>query len=325
MKLSSIFLVLSLAFTLSAQEPMMWQQRTDVGSPGLYEAATMAFDAQQGVMLHFGGVKYVSGSPLGFASNDLWQYNGAAWQQVTVTGTLPVARSGHAMVYDPVDGRVLMFGGDGGGAMLGDLWAFEFSGPAAGSWVQLASLPSAGRSIMAMGYDAARDEFIVTGGIKEGTAEVEPPNGPTYGTVKPATRETWLWNRTVWAAGPQAPEYINGPTQNDVNYFIKAGPAGGVVAHHAESGKTMLLSERIFAQLGLPFANYFYGAGDWPLYDGVQWEANHGGIVSVLGGSFPRSFYTSSPTRVVATYDPARRRVVAFGAGKTTSEEFTGT
>lgn len=56
MRFSSIF-ALFLVFTsmLAAQEPMAWQQRTDVGSPGLYEGAAMAFDEQQGVMLHFGG------------------------------------------------------------------------------------------------------------------------------------------------------------------------------------------------------------------------------------------------------------------------------
>ena len=305
---------------------MAWVQRTDVGSPGLYEGASMAFDEQQGVMLHFGGDKFIAGASVGLPSNDLWQYNGVGWQQVTVAGTLPVARSGHALVYDPVDQRVLMFGGDAGGNVsLDDLWAFVFSGRAAGAWVSLTNLPSAGRWGMAMGYDAGRDVFIVTGGIKHGTAAQAPPSGSGYGEVKPATRETWLWNRTTWSAGPQSPEYINGPVQNLPDYQIKAGPAGGVVAHHAESGKTLLLSERVYGMVGQPGANIFYGGGAWPLYDGVQWSVNIGGNVSVADGNFPKSLYTSSATRVVAAYDPARRRVVAFGAGRTMSEEFTGT
>jgi hypothetical protein len=329
MRPPSLFLLILclLPPSLGAQQAMVWQQRTTVGSPGLYEGAAMAFDGHQGVTLLFGGDKSMPGVALGMVSNDLWQYNGTTWQQVAVTGPLPQARSGHSMVYDPVDERVLMFGGDGGGVALGDLWAFEFSGPAAGSWVQLATLPSAGRLGAAMGYDAARNQFIVTGGIKQGTAEVEPPNGGIYGLVKPATRETWLWDRTAWSAGPPSPEYINGPIQNDSNYFIEAGPAGGVVAHHTDTGKTLLLSERTYPMLGLPFANYYYGGGDSPLYDGVQWGFNMGGNVSVLGnigGNWPGSLWVSSPTRVVATYDPARRRVVAFGAGRTNSEEYDG-
>ncbi len=76
-------------FTLPAQEPMVWVQRTDVGSPGFYEGAAMAFDAQQGVLLHFGGDKGVSGVSLAVPSADLWQYDGTVWQQVTVSGPLP--------------------------------------------------------------------------------------------------------------------------------------------------------------------------------------------------------------------------------------------
>ncbi len=99
--------------SLGAQQAMVWQQRTTVGSPGLYEGAAMAFDGHQGVTLLFGGDKSMPGVALGMVSNDLWQYNGTTWQQVAVTGPLPQARSGHSMVYDPVDERVLMFGDNG--------------------------------------------------------------------------------------------------------------------------------------------------------------------------------------------------------------------
>ena len=32
---------------LLAQQPMVWVQRTDVGTPGFYEGAAMAFDAPE--------------------------------------------------------------------------------------------------------------------------------------------------------------------------------------------------------------------------------------------------------------------------------------
>ena len=319
----AFFAFLFLNAFILAQEPMIWEQRTTVGSPGAVDGGAMAFDAHQGVTLLFGGTKYVAG--IGSVSNELWQYNGTTWQQVTVTGALPPARDAHSMVYDPVDERVLMFGGDaGGGTYLADLWAFEFSGAAAGSWVQLASLPSAGRRAAAMGYDAGRNQFIVTGGVKQGTAEVDPPSGPIYGTATPATQETWIWDRSAWSAGPLSPIYNNGPIQNNVNYSVNGGPAGGVVAHHAGTGKTLLLSERRWGMLGIPVANYIYGAGDSPEYNGVQWGANYGGNVYFSGGSMPGIYNVSSHTRVCATYDPGRRRVVAFGAGRTMSEEFDG-
>lgn len=325
----AFFVFLSSYLYVAAQEPMLWTQRTNVGSPGLIEGAAMAFDEHQGVTLLFGGDKHLLGQALGLVSNELWQYNGTLWQQVTVTGPQPQPRSGHSMVYDPVDERVLMFGGDGGGVMLADLWAFEFSGTAAGSWVQLASLPSAGRAGAAMGYDSVGDRFIIAGGIKEGTAEVEPEAGPVYGTVKPATRETWKWNRSIWSAGPEAPLYNNGPLQNNPNtgpvqHFIMAGPAGGTIAHHTASGKTMLLSERMFPVIGTPVANYVYGVGDYPLYTPDAWGPNLGGVKYFVGGNWPGYFSVSSYSRVVATYDPARRRVIAYGAGRSNSEEYNG-
>lgn len=312
-----------------AQEPMVWQQRANVGSPGLIEGAAMACHEEQGVIVLFGGDKYPPGAATSIVSNEVWQYNGTAWQQVTVTGPQPQARSGHSMVHDPVDGRLLMFGGDGGGVNLADLWAFDFTGPATGVWVQLASLPSAGRAGSAMGYDATNDRFIVTGGIKEGTAAVDPEAGAAYGSVKPATRETWKWNRSIWSAGPLAPLYNNGPLQNNPNagpvpHFIMAGPLGGTIAHHGASGKTMLLSERMFPVIGVPLANYVYGVGDYPLYTPDAWGLNAGGVRLFGGGNWPGYFNVASYSRIVATYDPVRRRVIAFGAGKSNSEEFDG-
>lgn len=308
---------------------MVWQQRFDVGSPGLVEGAAMACHEQQGVIVLFGGDRFVPGHAMGMVSNQVWQYDGTNWQEVTVIGAQPPARSGHSMVYDPVDGRLLMFGGDGGGVKLGDLWAFDFTGPATGVWVQLASLPSAGRAGAAMGYDAANDRFVVTGGVKEGTAAVDPEAGAAYGAVQPATRETWKWNRSIWSAGPIAPLYNNGPLQNNPNtgpvqHFIMAGPVGGTIAHHAASGKTMLLSERMFPVIGLPLANYVYGVGDSPLYTPDAWGVNAGGVRYFGGGNWPGYFNVASYSRVVATYDPARRRVIAFGSGKSHSEEFDG-
>jgi len=37
---------------------------------------------------------------------------------------VPPGRAGHMMVYDPVGGRVLLFGGTGQGSYLRDTWAY---------------------------------------------------------------------------------------------------------------------------------------------------------------------------------------------------------
>lgn len=307
----------------AAQAPLIWQQRTDVGSPGAYENAALAFHDRQGVLLLFGGVKYESGGILGTPSNDLWQYDGAAWQPVTVTGPRPAARSQHGLVYDPVDQRVLLFGGDGG-SYLNDLWAFDFTGPAIGAWVRLTDLPAAGRRGAILGYDAWRDHFVVVGGIKQGTTEQLPVGGQAYGGVYPATRETWVWNRAGWVAGPLAAEYINGPAQDNFDYTIMAGPRAGALVHHTASGQTVLLAEHRHGMTGIPVANVFYGAGGMSFYEGSHWTANTGGNVYLANWSRLNVQMVSSSTRVVAAYDPGRQRVVAFGAGRENSEEYTG-
>ncbi|MES2506995.1 MAG: kelch repeat-containing protein [Verrucomicrobiota bacterium] len=320
-----LFVCVAASVTAYAQSPapMVWRQRTDVGSPGQYLGAAMAFDAQQGVTVMFGGEKSVLGSPA-LVSNDLWQYDGNTWQQVTVSGPLPVPRSGHALVYDPVDRRVLLFGGDAGGGMfLNDLWAFAFSGPAAGAWVHLTDLPSEGRWGMAMGFDGGRSVFVVVGGIKQGTEVQFPAGGSTYGGVKPATRETWLWDRNTWSAGPLSALYNNGPAQDHPDYQIMAGPLNGTLGYLPHVDRMELLAERFFPTVQIPVANVFYGAGGVSVFNGPSWSFNTGGNVSSAGG-VSSLWLTSSFSRIQSAYDPARRRLVVVSAGRDASHEDTG-
>lgn len=320
-----LFACVAASVTAFAQSPapMVWRQRTDVGSPGQYVGAAMAFDAQQGVTVMFGGEKSVLGSPA-LVSNDLWQYDGNTWQQVNVSGPLPVPRSGHALVYDPVDRRVLLFGGDAGGGMfLNDLWAFAFSGPAAGAWVHLTDLPSEGRWGMAMGFDGGRSVFVVVGGIKQGTEVQFPAGGSTYGGVKPATRETWLWDRNTWSAGPLSALYNNGPVQDHPDYQIMAGPLNGTLGYLPHVDRMELVAERFFPTVQIPVANVFYGAGGVSVFNGPSWSFNTGGNVSSTSG-VSSLWLTSSFSRIQSAYDPARRRLVVVSAGRDASHEDTG-
>ena len=72
------------------------------------------------------------------------------WTQVTTTSS-PSARKNHAMAYDSVRGKVVMFGGYNA-SYFNDTW--EYDGV---SWTQVttASSPSA-RSAHAMAYDSVR-------------------------------------------------------------------------------------------------------------------------------------------------------------------------
>jgi hypothetical protein len=79
----------------------------------------------------------------------------------------PPARSGGVMVYDPAgDGRVLLFGGEAGGAVLDDVWAFDGA-----TWSAIGAGPRPpARHGAAAGFDRARHRLVVFGGAAGGDA-----------------------------------------------------------------------------------------------------------------------------------------------------------
>lgn len=87
----------------------------------------MVFDSARGRAVLFGG-----GSAAGVLS-DTWEWDGQAWTQQQDTG--PSARSHHAMAFDLVHNRVVLFGGNPGDLVsLGDTWSWDGS-----TWTQIAT------------------------------------------------------------------------------------------------------------------------------------------------------------------------------------------
>jgi hypothetical protein len=121
----------------------------------------MVYDPVAHRLITFGG-RGAAGVPL----NDTWAYDAAAntWTELKPAGTLPPTRSGHAMVYDPVTHRLIIFGGrSDSGAPLDDTWAYD---PTAITWTELkpsGTLPAA-RSWYSMAYDPASGRLIMFGG-----------------------------------------------------------------------------------------------------------------------------------------------------------------
>ncbi len=65
--------------------------------------------------------------------NDTWEWDGQAWTQQQDTGPSP--RSHHALAFDLVHNRVVLFGGNAGGLVsLGDTWSWDGS-----AWTQIAT------------------------------------------------------------------------------------------------------------------------------------------------------------------------------------------
>jgi hypothetical protein len=123
--------------------------------PGEREGAAMGYDAARGRTVLFGGTD--SAPPYGLLG-DTWEWDGAAWTLVAVSG--PTPRTGHALAYDPALQRIVLFGGDAG-VVLGDTWAWDGS-----AWSLVTDAPSdpPARRDSAMAYDPGLGELVLYGG-----------------------------------------------------------------------------------------------------------------------------------------------------------------
>lgn len=98
-----------------------WSMRTPATHPGDRFEHAMAFDRARGVTVLFGGQSSDSGPVL----SDTWEWDGTTWRAVTAV-TVPPARGGHTLAFDPVRQRVIMFGGyTSAGPYLDDTWAWD--------------------------------------------------------------------------------------------------------------------------------------------------------------------------------------------------------
>jgi hypothetical protein len=97
-----------------------WTQLSPATSPPLTAQAMMAYDANSGQIVLFGGVNDEGLNVLG----DTWTWNGTTWTQQTPV-TSPEARFSAAMAYDASSGQVVLFGGGSNSNLLGDTWTLQ--------------------------------------------------------------------------------------------------------------------------------------------------------------------------------------------------------
>jgi len=219
-------------------------------------------------------------------------------------GSGPSARTGHALAYDSVRGRTVLFGGIGLGGRLSDTW--EWDGQA---WVERfpANRP-ASRERHGLAFDSARGRTVLFGGLSsiggslddtwewDGTdwhqrSPLSPPGGRydhtlaydpgrrrvvVYGGTPSILSDTWEWDGTSWTSLPSG---------------IGPGPR----RDHAMAYDAGRRSVVLFGGLGLP--GIMSDAWEW---DGSLWAI--------------RPIGTAPPPRANhgLTYDGARRRIVVF-------------
>jgi hypothetical protein len=154
----------------------VWTQVADTG-PIPRWAHAITFDSVHQRIVLFGGYSPVLG--LNIYLNDTWEWDGEVWTQVADTG--PIPRAAHAITFDSVRQRVVLFGGYGGGAdPLNDTW--EWDGAV---WTQVADTGPSPRMEHAVTFDSVRQRVVLFGGTTMG--------GPVF-----FFNDTWEWDGAVW-------------------------------------------------------------------------------------------------------------------------------
>ncbi|MBK8977443.1 MAG: hypothetical protein IPM29_16145 [Planctomycetes bacterium] len=172
-----------------------------VGSPPARDLATVTWDFNRNRLVVFGG-RDVANVTLG----DTWEWDPLTnlWSAITPVGGSPSPRTFAATTFDPVNGKVLLFGGlDAGGAHLADTWTWDGS-----AWTQLSpagALPPVRRQH----HLVTRFDFL----------DVLLFGGQDATLSSPANwrLDTWRWDGSQWLQIVTA-NYPNGQVANDAAY-----------------------------------------------------------------------------------------------------------
>jgi outer membrane protein assembly factor BamB len=138
-----------------------WQMLSPSGtSPAPREAATSIIDPVNNRMIVFGGYDLTTS-----ARNDVWELDltTLAWTQLFPAGTSPSIRYAHSAIYDPVDHRMIVFGGIAPYSPgFNDVWELDLT-DGAETWQQLSptgAIPPARCRHFGV-YNSVSNEMIV--------------------------------------------------------------------------------------------------------------------------------------------------------------------
>ncbi|UCE10920.1 MAG: hypothetical protein JSW61_03040, partial [Candidatus Thorarchaeota archaeon] len=139
-------------------ESRTWTELTISTSPTPRSGHVMVFDSSNGVIILFGGHNGTS------PAKDTWVFNCTSETWIEVTPEIsPPERMSHAMVYDSLSGKVVLFSGYGiNGPEVDDTWTYDYP---TNTWEEMnpAVSPQA-RYGAAHVYDEANGTTIIFGG-----------------------------------------------------------------------------------------------------------------------------------------------------------------
>lgn len=139
-----------------------WHQLTPLKSPAPRHSTVLAYDANRGVMVLFGGAGQ-DATHMPVYLDDTWEWDGQNWSEAQ-PATRPPARDGATLYYDPSRQKVVLYGGYtkdeyGQNKFFDDTW--EWDGQ---TWTQFTLEKSRAVSSVALLYDERQQLPVVMDG-----------------------------------------------------------------------------------------------------------------------------------------------------------------
>jgi N-acetylneuraminic acid mutarotase len=165
-------------------------------NPSARSASPLVYDPVGKRMLLFGGGVYDLSKERSTCYNDTWAYDPVTntWTKLEPSGPVPAKRWSHALVYEPIGRKIILFGGEVDPrkdkyVFYNDTWAYD---PAANTWTELkpSGFAPSVRSGAALVYDPVGKKIILFGGGKEdfnyNDTWVYDPAANTWTELKPS-------------------------------------------------------------------------------------------------------------------------------------------
>lgn len=201
--------------------PSSWSTLSPAGDPPpIRNSHTAIYDEVNNRMTVFAGSNYIAHSPPNYFIsdyNDVWVLSDAngvgapTWTQLLPAGSLPSPRSAHSAVYDPVNNRMLAFGGFSWEqttqthTSLDDLWLLSYANGLGGTptWTQITpcGTPPGPSVLHSAAFDAVHQRMILSGGRSQmsgvGTNRVWVLTMPTIQSVSATPVMLWPPNHQM--------------------------------------------------------------------------------------------------------------------------------